>query len=114
MIEHNVSFRRQWGWPLALTLLTVIGLISALIGEGGVWWLLSWIALSMPLLVPLRHMLVRRKAPTPSTPSLRRDYRAPGSRWKSLVATLSIYGVAAGVLLVSFSATLSGHHRRPL
>jgi hypothetical protein len=42
---------RVWRWPTVLALLTLFGLLSALLGEGGVWWGLSWIALSLPLLV---------------------------------------------------------------
>ena len=42
-----------WRWPLALAALTLFGLLSALLGEGGVWWALSWIALAMPLLTIL-------------------------------------------------------------
>jgi amino acid transporter len=33
-----------------LGVLTIVGLLSALLGEGGPFWLLSWGALSMPLL----------------------------------------------------------------
>lgn len=40
-----------WRWPLVLAVLTVVGLLSALLGEGGPFWLVSWAALSMPLLV---------------------------------------------------------------
>jgi hypothetical protein len=39
-----------WRWPLVLAGLTLFGLLSALLGEGGVWWVLSWIALAVPLL----------------------------------------------------------------
>lgn len=51
------AFWRQWGWPLGLALLTLFGLLSALLGEGGIWWVLSWIALAWPLLVVLWHIL---------------------------------------------------------
>jgi hypothetical protein len=40
-----------WRWPLVLAGLTLFGLLSALLGEGGVWWVLSWIALATPLIV---------------------------------------------------------------
>jgi hypothetical protein len=40
-----------WRWPLLLAALTCLGLTSALLGEGGVWWGLSWVALAIPLLV---------------------------------------------------------------
>ena len=39
-----------WYWPPVLAGLTLFGLLSALLGEGGVWWVLSWIALAVPLL----------------------------------------------------------------
>ncbi len=48
------AFLHVWGWPLALALLSVFGLLSALLGQGGIWWLLSWIALAAPLAVILR------------------------------------------------------------
>jgi dolichyl-phosphate-mannose--protein O-mannosyl transferase len=40
-----------WRWPLLLAGLTLFGLLSALLGEGGMWWVLSWIALATPLVV---------------------------------------------------------------
>jgi hypothetical protein len=45
------SFIRIWRWPFALGLSITFGLLSALLGQGGIWWGLSWIALSVPLLV---------------------------------------------------------------
>jgi hypothetical protein len=48
-----------WRWPAILAALTIFGLLSALLGEGGVWWGLSWAALAMPLLV-IAICLVRR------------------------------------------------------
>lgn len=42
---------RVWRWPLVLAALTLFGLLSALLGEGGWWWGLSWLALATPLLV---------------------------------------------------------------
>ncbi|MBS0541169.1 MAG: hypothetical protein JSR47_20570 [Proteobacteria bacterium] len=40
-----------WRWPLTLAALTMIGLFSALLGEGGFWWGLSWLTLAAPLAV---------------------------------------------------------------
>ena len=40
-----------WPWPIALGLLTAFGLLSALLGQHGVWLALSWAALSIPLIV---------------------------------------------------------------
>jgi len=56
------SFTQIWRWPTVLALLIVFGLLSALLGGGGPWWLLSWIALSMPLAVILICIRRRRLA----------------------------------------------------
>lgn len=40
-----------WPWPIGLGLLTTFGLLSALLGQHGVWLALSWAALSIPLIV---------------------------------------------------------------
>jgi len=50
----NGSFRRLWGWPLLLGLVTTIGLTSALIGDG-VYDVLSWLGLGIPVVVCLWH-----------------------------------------------------------
>lgn len=44
------ALRRQWLWPIALAASTLCGLLSALAGEGGLWWLLCWVALGVPLM----------------------------------------------------------------
>jgi len=57
---------RIWRWPVALAVLTLFGLLSALLGEGGIWWALSWLSLSVPLVVIVSCMLTaRRSAPGP-------------------------------------------------
>jgi hypothetical protein len=61
---RHVSALEQWGWPVALAGLTVFGLLSALLGEGGLWWALSWTALATPLLVSARHVM---RPPQPMT-----------------------------------------------
>jgi hypothetical protein len=38
-----------WRWPVVLAVLTVTGLLSALLGQQGVWWVLSWVTLATPL-----------------------------------------------------------------
>lgn len=49
---------RLWGWPVALGLLSVSGLLSALVSEGwGDAW--AWLALGTPVAVMLRHALRR-------------------------------------------------------
>lgn len=40
-----------WPWPIALGLLTSFGLLSALLGQHGIWLALSWVSLSIPLVV---------------------------------------------------------------
>lgn len=63
MKARPAAFSRQWGWPIGLALLTSFGLVSALLGQGGIWWVLSWIALGVPLLVALRHVLRSGRSP---------------------------------------------------
>jgi hypothetical protein len=48
--QHQ-SFWRMWGWPIALGLLTSIGLISALFSDGGFGDMLAWAALGIPVAV---------------------------------------------------------------
>jgi hypothetical protein len=43
------AFFGLWAWPLALALLTALGLISALLGDG-VWDVVSAVALGLPVL----------------------------------------------------------------
>lgn len=43
--------RGPWLWPMVLAASTVVGLIAALLGEGGAWWVVSWIGVAAPLLV---------------------------------------------------------------
>lgn len=59
--RRHSTFAAQWGWPIGLAALTLFGLLSALIGEGGIWWRLSWAALAAPLLVIAHHLRRARK-----------------------------------------------------
>lgn len=43
-------FMQIWGWPIILALLSTFGLLAALLGVG-LWHWLSWIALSVPIVV---------------------------------------------------------------
>jgi hypothetical protein len=47
----NSATAQIWLWPAAIALLTVFGLLSALLGQSAVWWVLSWIALAVPLAI---------------------------------------------------------------
>ena len=55
------GFSRIWRWPAALAALMIFGLLSALLGQGGVWWALSWVALAIPLLVIVAAWRKRRR-----------------------------------------------------
>ena len=50
-------------WPLALAVLSLVGLVSALVGDGP-WDALSWVALGIPLAVIL-VALARARRPSP-------------------------------------------------
>jgi len=45
--RHGNAFSRMWGAPILLAVLTAIGLISALLGDG-VWDYVSAVALGVP------------------------------------------------------------------
>jgi len=45
----NRHFKRLWGGPIVMGVLTVVGLLSALLGDG-VWDYLSAVALGIPVL----------------------------------------------------------------
>jgi dolichyl-phosphate-mannose--protein O-mannosyl transferase len=62
--HHGSS--RIWRWPLVLAGLTTFGLVSALLGQSGIWWGLSWIALSIPLVVIVACLHRRDRAARPS------------------------------------------------
>ena len=55
----TAAFWTIWRWPTVLAALTLFGLLSALLGEGGLWWVLSWLALAAPLIV-IAICLIRR------------------------------------------------------
>lgn len=45
------AFTQQWLWPIMLGVVTIFGVLAALVGEGGIWWALSWLMLAVPLVV---------------------------------------------------------------
>ena len=49
-----------WRWPIALGVLSLIGLLSALFGDGA-WDLASWLILGLLVLICLRLMLFAGK-----------------------------------------------------
>ncbi|MFT4122136.1 hypothetical protein [Bradyrhizobium sp.] len=51
---------RIWAAPLMFGVLIIFGLLSALLGGGGVWWGLCWAALAAPLIAMVRFALKAR------------------------------------------------------
>lgn len=49
-LMHRRSFREIFEVPVILAVIIIAGLLSALLGDG-IWKVLSWIALSIPLAV---------------------------------------------------------------
>ena len=45
------SFMQLWGAPLLLSVLTLIGLVSALTGDGGLHYWVSWLLLGLPVVL---------------------------------------------------------------
>ncbi|MBN8872358.1 MAG: hypothetical protein J0H67_05955 [Rhodospirillales bacterium] len=48
-VAPTTPFGALWRGPLAMGALTVFGLLSALLGQDGVWLWLAWIALAVPI-----------------------------------------------------------------
>lgn len=51
------NFLRIWQIPILLGILTMFGLLAALLGSG-VWNWLSWLALAIPLWVGAKYLFV--------------------------------------------------------
>jgi hypothetical protein len=41
------AFWSLWGWPLAIAVLSGVGLVGGLVGDGGLNWM-TWIGLGVP------------------------------------------------------------------
>lgn len=54
MSALQTSFRRVWGAPIVIGVVTTVGLIAALLGSG-LWNVLSWLCLAVPLWAGLRY-----------------------------------------------------------
>ena len=50
MTPRSTSWR-MWRWPIALGLLTTIGLVSALFSDGGAGDVVAWAALGTPVVL---------------------------------------------------------------
>jgi uncharacterized membrane protein YuzA (DUF378 family) len=51
-----------WRWPATIAGLVSFGLLAALLGQGGIWWKLSWIALMIPLIVVVAAVMRRHQS----------------------------------------------------
>ncbi len=60
MSQHEHGFQwRLWGAPIALAVLSAIGLIAGLVGDD-IWDALSWLGLGLPVAVCVWFGWVRR------------------------------------------------------
>lgn len=55
-MAHGTSVIRIWGAPIALAVLTCVGLLAALLGTG-VWHWASWLCLPIPLVTGVGYWL---------------------------------------------------------
>lgn len=56
MMTAHLSSSQIWGRPIAIGLVSAVGLISALLGDD-IWDALSWFALAVPIVVPLWYIV---------------------------------------------------------
>jgi len=57
--SRSGTFRFVWGMPILLAVLTMFGLLAALLATG-IWHWLSWFALATPIVVGLWYSLRRK------------------------------------------------------
>ena len=57
----RLSLRQVFAAPLAIAVLSTVGLISALVGDD-IWDVLSWLTLAIPVAVILWYWLRRRRS----------------------------------------------------
>lgn len=55
MMSVHLTAHQVWGMPIALGAVSVVGLLAALLGDG-VWDVVSWSALSLPIAVILSYV----------------------------------------------------------
>ncbi len=60
--QHR-GFLALWGWPIALGVLTAIGLVSALFSDGGFGDMVADVCLGIPTADGIWHGWVRRSPP---------------------------------------------------
>jgi hypothetical protein len=56
---HHRPAPRVWRWPLAIGVGSAVGLVSALVGDGA-YDALSWVLLSVPVVVTVAALRARR------------------------------------------------------
>jgi hypothetical protein len=49
-IQYKNKFLKLWGMPILLSVITIAGLIAAILGTG-IWQGLSWLLLSYPIYI---------------------------------------------------------------
>jgi hypothetical protein len=64
-VQRTSTFGRVWAVPLALGALTTFGLLAALLGTG-VWHVLAWTALVVPVVVGVCFAFMRPAAVPPA------------------------------------------------
>ena len=57
--------KKVWGAPLILALISIFGLLAALLGTG-IWYVLSWIAMIVPLAIIVKKVWGKPTAPSKS------------------------------------------------
>ena len=62
MSTARLSFLAIWRWPIVLAVLTVAGLLAALLGQRGAWLPICWTLLAIPLVVIISYLYRGRRA----------------------------------------------------
>ena len=60
-MKSSRSFTAMWGWPIAMGVLTAIGLVSALFSDGGFGDMLAWVTLGIPVAACIWFGWLRRR-----------------------------------------------------
>ncbi len=60
-MSQTPHFRKVWSIPIVLSALSIVGLLSALLGEHWVWKALAWLTLAVPVAVSLWYAGLRRQ-----------------------------------------------------
>lgn len=62
MSKRSGAGHSAWRWPTVLALLTMGGLLTALLGNGESWKVVAWCALAAPVAVAVLNLFVRRRS----------------------------------------------------